>query len=479
MSLDVFSMLGADLAPWLEEQDAEPNEDEGSDAEPNESEDEGSEDEGSEDGDSDESEDGDSEDEGDEDEGDESGDSEDESEDDESGDSEDGDSEGGGSKGGGSEDDESNESEDGANEEGSDESDSTSAGGFGEEDDKNFAQELLEALEEGLDLLSSNEAIDAAIKAEEEEVKHGEALWRPYSTEYDTVAMARANDESRALALRAQRSVKAEVAALRSRLQNKYLQARTPRAVHGVRRGQALSERRLVDSFTELRSGVRPTRPDYIRENRQDVSLAAAVVIDQSGSMTKKLVYGAIQGAIAIAESLDSLGSPCLVCGPRNNGYGYTYQSPTINHTDKTHYSRYENVHVDIFKDWDEKFGIALPRFGSFLSGGGTPLEDGIQYALQSLNGRSERHRIVFAITDGYPNRQDVVRHQIRVAAEAGVTVVGLGIGSDASFVQSLFPTHIYVPKINGLAQKILALLEGIVFPSSARKIETGAKMGK
>ena len=365
---------------------------------------------------------------------------------------------------------------------------SPDAGGRGADDDgmEDFAKKLLEAWanDEESGLMTSNEALEAANEGEgEDDLQAGEFPWSPASTDHDTVKFARSSEESKALAQRARKKVRPEVAALRARLRNKFLQARTPKTSHGVRRGQGLSERRLVNSMVELRSGRRPTRPDWRKEIRQECSLSAAVIIDQSGSMSAELVRCAMQGAIAIAESLDSLGSPCLVAGPRNGGYGYSYQSSGENTYTyesggyKLIHHRESNVHIDIFKDWSEGMSTALPRFGSFLSCGSTPLSDGIQFALQELNTRTETHRVVFVITDGCPDASAVVTHQIRVAADAGVTVIGLGIGSGASYVQGMFPTHVYSPSVEGVAKKILDVLEGIMFPKRVRKIETGAKI--
>jgi hypothetical protein len=367
---------------------------------------------------------------------------------------------------------------------------SPDAGGRGADDDgmEDFAKKLLEAWanDEESGLMTSNEALEAANEGEgegEDDLQAGEFPWSPASTDNDTVKFARSSEESKALAQKARKKVRPEVAALRARLRNKFLQARTPKTSHGVRRGQGLSERRLVNSMVELRSGRRPTRPDWRKEIRQECSLSAAVIIDQSGSMCAQLVRCAMQGAIAIAESLDSLGSPCLVAGPRNGGYGYNYQSSG----ERTYiyeggeykqiHHRESNVHIDIFKDWSEGMSTALPRFGSFLSCGSTPLSDGIQFALQELNTRTETHRVVFVITDGCPDASAVVKHQIRVAADAGVTIIGLGIGSGASYVQGMFPTHVYSYSVEGVAKKILDVLEGIMFPKRVRKIETGAKI--
>ena len=117
----------------------------------------------------------------------------------------------------------------------------------------------------------------------------------------------------------------------------------------------------------------------------------------------------------------------------------------------------------------------ALPRFSSISATGGTPLEDGIQFALQSLNNRHERHRIVLVLTDGMPDNAGVVRRQIRQAADAHVDIVGVCLQSNmAIHVRNLFPKNVCVQDISALPNALSSYLEGVVFPRRAKKLATG-----
>lgn len=381
------------------------------------------------------------------------------------------------------------------------------AGGWDEGDDEStIAESLLEAMEQGAktDLLDNNQALGEAIEgevADDEPLEQDEDPWRPYNPEADQIKVPNATPVSREVALRMRVTVKEGVSFLRNKLRSKFLQARTPQTIHGVRNGRDLSERRMVSSFVELKAGRRPERPDWQRVDREECSLACAIVLDQSGSMCD-LVAAVGQAAMAVAEPLDTLGSPCLVVGPRNGGrdYARNYESmsseelwgePRLDENGvplkdrwgspicARRFHRSESVIIDVFKGWDEPFNRCFDRFGRLQAVGSTPLEDGIQYALQELSGRKERHRVVLVVTDGAPDTPSVVRRQIRLAAHAGVHVVGVGISQGCGQVKYLFPEHVSVYDVRDLPKELLAVLEGIMFPKHGKRVELDGKFKK
>jgi nitric oxide reductase activation protein len=218
----------------------------------------------------------------------------------------------------------------------------------------------------------------------------------------------------------------------------------------------------LVNTMTEIRSQRRPTRPDWKNHTRPDVTLSAALVLDQSGSMAR-LTRNAALGAFARGDALTPLGCPTLIIGPRDERrYGYGSEVSPNAH-------RHRPVHIDIFKDWGEDMGAAQERIPSVRATGGTPLSDGIQMALLELQERTENHRVIFVLTDGEPNCPRVVNRQIRLAREAGIHVVGVGIGNGARAVKTQFPdAYVSVPNISGLAPALVNVLLGLIFPKNA-----------
>ena len=381
------------------------------------------------------------------------------------------------------EDGESSEESDGS--EGDEDKD---AGGHSDVEHDGIAKDLLEAFmaAEESGLLDNNSALKDAIGGEEDEedVEDDEKVWRPFNPELDEVKVPNITENSKYTAGILRKAVRKETSALRNRMRSKFLQARQPKTVHGVRHGRDLSDRRLVSSVIELRSGRRPTRPDWRREKQEDVSLACAVVVDESWSMDGPEIINATKGCLVVADSLDMLGSPCLVVGPRDGGRDYDRRDRPhheyINwdgEDDPNRYHRTSGVIIDVFKDWTESMTKAWGRFGRIQAEGSTPLSDGIQYGLQELAVRPERHRVVLVMTDGVPNNQAVVRRQIRKAAEAGIWVVGVGIGTGTRRgVEKLFPLNVCC-EIADLPGELMRVLEGIVFPKRGKRLQLEGKV--
>jgi hypothetical protein len=399
-----------------------------------------------------------------------------EGEGDESGEDSEGDSEGEGS-------DNNSESDDAKNGNG--------AGGFSPNKgpapgwDIKIAEEILASAEKGEEngLLDNNSAIGEAVDEERAKedghCKQNEAVYRPYDRSLDTVALVlpsqrgKADDEVRARDLLA--TVKSECNFLRSRLRTIIRSVEQTSVEHGVRRGRGLSQRMFVDDKVALMNGRMPHRPDFDIEEQIDTSMAAAVVVDESGSMDDRLQL-ATQTMMAIVEPLDSLTYPTMALGFRN-GAGFARKDPQ----DRTDYFRYNGSHIDVFKTFDERFSSVKWRFANTQATGGTPMADGVQYGLEALADRNESHRVLFIITDGCPDGHhiNVINHQIRVAKELGIHLVGVGIGSGAEYVKTLFPDHVYAKRVSDLPKELLKKLNEILDFRAARGSVRGRQAKK
>lgn len=316
-------------------------------------------------------------------------------------------------------------------------------------------------LKDGASALES--AVNGAKDREDRDCKKDEAPYRPYTTDDDKVAPAKPTKSGvaadRAMVDELTKSVRRECAFLRARLRSVFRALEEVETVHGVRRGASLSDRTLVDSAASLRAGRAPDRAYQRTGDRVDNSLAAVVVLDQSGSMgwggTDKLT-NAVKGVVAIVDPLDALGCAVEAVGFRDG----KYIPPTCDYS-----HRHSAVKIDVFKAFGERFSGVKHRFAAARAGGGTPMADGLQYALNALNARREGHRVVFVVTDGEPNggHGPVIRRQIRLAREAGVHVIGVGIGREAVYVTGTFDDAVYVEDIAALPGALIRKLNDIV----------------
>jgi uncharacterized protein YegL len=336
------------------------------------------------------------------------------------------------------------------------------------------AEDLLATAAKGetaglLDMGTALEDVFAQVRAaEDKDVADDERAWRPWTTVLDVVQTVepsdkgKADDEVRAKALLD--SLRSETSYLRARLRVIVRSVEQRSTAHGVRKGRGISERMLVDSVADIRSGVAPRRAYYEVSDKIDTSLAAVVVIDQSGSMggVKKL-QDATKCLLAIAEPLDAIGSAVLVAGFRDGPY-----DPTLVNWDELRsgeYHRFHGICHDVFKGFDERFLAARWRFANTRAVGGTPMADGVQFGLDALSARQEAHRALFIVTDGDPNagHEAVIRRQVRLAKKSRINVIGVGIGPESRNVMTLFPDHVWAEKIADMPKCLVEKLNELI----------------
>ena len=365
----------------------------------------------------------------------------------------------------------------------------------GSEDFKNLAEALINAVEQGekADLLDNNTAlggsVEEAVERENGDVQQGERAYNPYSTDLDVFqlvkpsSMGKDNDLDRARQML--EAVREQTGYLRARLGNLFRALEHTDIVHGTRYGDDLSEPFLVDTALSIRAGQEPNRAFYQQDERIDTSLAVSIVIDESSSMldtvymrgrTSTLTEVATHAMIAIAEPLDRLGVPVMATGFRNGNryashHGYVGSTAPDDDYYNKGYTRNESHVTDVFKTFDERFHEVMWRFANTRGSGGTPMADGIQVALDALNYRDEGHRVMFVLTDGCPSgNYDVIQWQLRVAKEAGIHIIGVGLGSGAKYVKDLFPDYVYSDSFDEFPSLLLEKLNSLVDMSASKR---------
>jgi len=270
------------------------------------------------------------------------------------------------------------------------------------------------------------------------------------------------------------RDIRTECSFMRARLRTVFRALDHVDVAHGVRRGDALSDRMLTDTVGALRAGRVPDRAYQRTSDRIDRSMAAVVVLDESGSMG----YGgpvrlteAVKGVLSIVDPLDALGCPVEAIGFRDG--------PSIRYTtDGGNYHRTDAVCIDVFKRFEERLSAAKHRFPAARAVGGTPMADGVHYGLLALGGRREAHRLLFVVTDGEANHKHgpVIRRQVRLARESGVHIVGVGIGDDARHVVTTFDDHVFVKSVSDLPSAMIRKLNEII---DTRRVKVAGRIRK
>lgn len=316
-------------------------------------------------------------------------------------------------------------------------------------------RDIGEALEEG---------VNAEIEKEDAKLNKGEAPWRPFDTSKDKAEIVKPSRKGKEADMAGAdlilASVKTEVAYLRSRLRTLIRSMEMKGVTRGVPKGRILSSRYLVETRGIVRDGQRPNRAFDRQGETVDMTMACAVVLDESGSMGH-LRVDATRIMMALTEPLDALNAPTLVLGFRDIYEGYAdYPVP-----DGGTYHRYSPIGYDIFKTFNERFRAVRWRFANTRADGGTPMADGVQFALNALSHRDEAHRFLFVVTDGCPNggHLEVMNYQIRLAKEAGVHIIGVGIGGGASYVKNVFPDHVWSNKMSDFPKLLASKLNEFV----------------
>lgn len=145
-----------------------------------------------------------------------------------------------------------------------------------------------------------------------------------------------------------------------------------------------------------------------------DRNAAISFMVDRSGSMSSEIY----RAASAVAASILAFDVP-----------GIKTQVSVFP------VSKSGTEGVGVVKRWDESPKQMASRIPSLTVDGGTPMDQAIMWSAVNLALREETLRMVVVVTDGMPNDLQKTVRMIELSRQAGLAVVGLGIGCDVSQV--------------------------------------------
>jgi hypothetical protein len=299
-------------------------------------------------------------------------------------------------------------------------------------------------------------------ETEQSKLAEGEDVWRPFALHLDRLLTVPRGDAD--LARRRLSEARQQTAFLQARLRNTLLARRIVEVEHGARKGTQLSARNLVSTQAELLAGETPKHAfTYIDEGHQ-VSFAAVLLVDQSGSMTLNTTWLS-RCLFTLALPLDLLKCPLCIAG-------FQVGRPSQETVFDPRYHRYYGVDINIFKDFTDTLRSSASRMVNIQVSGGTPMADGIQFGFRALQNRTETHRVLFVLTDGLPERGqlNVIRWQQRNMQKKGVHCIGVGVGERTKPLRRIFSESLWTPSFEQLPQELLRKLSKILNPQIKRK---------
>ncbi|MCD4785951.1 MAG: VWA domain-containing protein [Candidatus Eremiobacteraeota bacterium] len=208
-----------------------------------------------------------------------------------------------------------------------------------------------------------------------------------------------------------------------------------PRYAGNFRTGKKLNLRRAMQS--EAKYQLTGEFDDEIwlrRENPQKRDHQFIFVLDESGSMRGGEKWeNALKGLVLCQEALDDLEIDFGVIGFSDN----------------------PQIHKKLEDKFDENFKDNELNQIMNSASGGTNDADAVQIALNMLKHQDpEKQKTIIVITDG-EGKTEEMKKLIEEAEEAGIRIVGVGIGEGTSAVEKVYKDKVKVDRIAQLPTEL------------------------
>jgi len=217
------------------------------------------------------------------------------------------------------------------------------------------------------------------------------------------------------------------VNALKQKLQT-VLQAQTFSSTTRTDKGARFSQRHLH----EVKLGGKVFEK---RAEGMDIDVAASLLIDISPSMDEnnKLKIAALTG-YATAEALASIQGVTTAVAVFPTATG-----------------------VDYLTSFGTKPAANAESFKQLKTQGSTPLSDSMARVAIDLIQQPQARKLLIVVTDGEPNNDDQSKQVIAAAANAGVEILGVGIGV---VLNELFTTWCTINSVDDLPKAMFGMLQ-------------------
>lgn len=202
--------------------------------------------------------------------------------------------------------------------------------------------------------------------------------------------------------------------------------------------------------------------------------VAVEMLVDMSGSMDGDKIHTAAQAAYGLAATLDRIGIPNEVMG-FTTGMGYCedlhkLQAEEVKIGRK--FSRAEQLYMPVVKSFGEHMTTDVKkRFGwlPYTSAMRNNVDgECVQIAGKRVMQRKEKGKILIVLSDGMPHAygdtQTLAPHLKKVVENlkrSGVTVIGIGIQSDA--VRKFYPKSLVIRDVNELPVLVMKELRQLI----------------
>jgi cobalamin biosynthesis protein CobT len=240
------------------------------------------------------------------------------------------------------------------------------------------------------------------------------------------------------------------------RLLRRYFESLRPpglRRIPGQLDGEDLDMDAVIARVADLSAGIEPSERIYVRREKREREVAAAFLVDLSGSTSRQVEQGRRiidiekQGLVLLCEALAAIGDQFAI-------YGYSGQGRN-------------NVDFVVVKGFDE---LVTGRAGAKL-GGIVPLQqnrDGaaIRHATSKLLARQAKTRILVIISDGRP-LDDGYKDEysledtsmaLREARASGIEPVCITIDKQADpYLRRMYGDvrYVVIDRVEGLPEKL------------------------